>query len=107
MQLITLSTIPNQRFTYEENNTNFDITIKVNDSFVLMDIIINDDKKIIGLTPNILIPVIPYPHLIPKGFGNFIFDGDPKEKLDFNKFNLSQKLITLNESEVKLLNANR
>lgn len=107
MQLITLATIPNQRFTYEENNNTFDITIRVNDKFTLMDIIINDDKKLVGLTPTILIPVIPYPYLTPSGFGNFIFDGDPKEKLDFNKFNLSQKLITLNENEVKLLNANR
>jgi len=89
MIAIDLQAIPNQNFTIQLENKNYDITIKTIDANNKMCItILRDNVAIISgfeLISNM--PIIPYRHL---EHGNFIISTNDDNMPDYTQFNVTQ-----------------
>lgn len=97
MNRVELINHPNQQFSIDLANNRYDLTIKDCDGFMVIDITCNNQVIVQGqrLLPGI--PLIPYPY---REQGNFLLVTEKEELADWQKFNISQFLYFIADSEL-------
>ncbi|AWM79275.1 hypothetical protein DKL61_02270 [Gammaproteobacteria bacterium ESL0073] len=97
MNKVELISYPNQQFSIDVDNNRYDLSIKDCDGFMVIDIVCNNQIIVKGqrLLPGI--PLIPY---LYREQGNFLLVTEKEELADWQKFNISQFLYFIANSEL-------
>lgn len=102
MQEIALAAIPNQSFSVNLDNRQYDFTIKQYGTEVSVTLLRDNVLILSGLRIVGGFPIIPYEYLES---GNFVLTIENEDLPDYTKFNVSQFLVYASEAELGALRA--
>lgn len=98
MQVIPLQAVPNQSFSIQLDNNNWDFAIHdCGNGLMAVDIALNGTQLLTGLRMVPAFPLIPYRYLMD---GNFVMLTNDDEYPDWNQFGITQTLIYASPAEI-------
>lgn len=98
MRTIPIDTLPNQELSINVEDNRWTIRLKVAQSSICADILLNDESLVLGQRIAVGTPIIPYDHLATAG--NFILLVEGEDLPDWRKFNVSQQLLYISPGEL-------
>lgn len=99
MMEIELSQTPSQRFSINENEHNFDITLRDIGGSMLLDVVVDGSNVANGLAVLPNQPIIPYPHMAK--YGNFILLTDSDDYPTWETIGKGSSLYYVTPEEIQ------
>ncbi len=102
MITIPITSLPNQSFSIQLGNDNYDIVIRSCNFIMAVDLTRNNVPILTGQRVVAGTPVIPYTYLES---GNFLFITANEEYPDYTQFGLTQLLVFTSAAELEAIRA--
>lgn len=100
MLTIPLQAVPNQSFSLQINNNNYDLVVRDCGNVMAVDVAINNVVIVIGVRAVPRNFILPYRYLEN---GNFLITSMDDEYPDWRKFGLEQFMIFASQAELNAL----